>query len=104
MKLDVRKTTPLTQEDYESVQAFAAPGTAEHEALVRVSPVPLRDGSEGSTLRALALLGMTYVRERSDAEAHLLEEYELLAAERNGRSPSPLRRNMARRARAASQS
>jgi hypothetical protein len=99
MKLDVRRTTPFTQDEYEAVQAFAEPGTPEHQALARVSPAPLRDGSEGSALRALALLGMEYVRERQAEVADLDVGYDELAADRRS-AATPLRANMARRARA----
>lgn len=104
MKMDVRRTTPFTAEDYAAVRAFAAVGSPEHEALERLSPVPLRDGSEGSTLRALTLLGMAYVREREDQSAGLAAAYDELAADRRGESPSPapFRANVARRSRTIS--
>lgn len=104
MKLQVRKTTPLTAADYEVVQVFATTGTAEHDALERVSPVPLREGSEGSVLRALTLLGVRYVREREEDLADLAAGYDELAAERR-RDPGvapPLRAGMTRRARMTS--
>lgn len=82
IKLDVRRTTPFTAEDYEQVRAFVAAGTPEHDALERLSPVPLRDGSEGATLRALTLLGMAYVRERGTQAHQLADGYEQLAADR----------------------
>jgi hypothetical protein len=99
MKLEVRRTTPFTTEDYEAVLAFASAGTAERDALERLSPVPLRDGSEGSTLRALTLLGMQYVRDREAQAVDLAAGYEELAAERAHKAvdTSPLRANMARR-------
>lgn len=102
MSLDVRRTTPFSAEDYEQVRVFASDGTPEHEALERLTPVPLREGSEGSTLRALTLLGMAYVREREDEARSLALGYEDLAAERYVQQPtsaSGLRANMARRAR-----
>lgn len=103
MRLDVRRTTPFTAEDYEAVRAFTAAGTPEREALERASPVPLRDGSEGSTLRALTLLGMAYVRDRESEAEDLAAGYDQLAAERRSQSKpiAPLRSNMARRARAS---
>lgn len=60
--------------------------------------MPLRDGSEGSTLRALALLGMAYVREHQAAEQDLATGYDELAAARADDSVTGLRGNMARRA------
>lgn len=106
MRLDVRRTTPFTAQDYEAVQAFSAVDSPEHEALERLSPVPLRDGSEGSTLRALTLLGMAYVREREAESVDLAAGYDELAAERRCEpaAASPLRANMARRSRAISAS
>ncbi len=101
MPLDIRRTTLLTAEDYEAVRAFASAGTPEHAALERLSPVPLREGSEGSILRALTLLGMAYVREREEQAATLAEGYDELAAERRREPPArPLRATMARRSRA----
>ena len=103
MKLDVRRTIPLTADDYEQVLAYLAEGTPEHEALARLTPVPLREGSEGSALRALMLLGMTYVRERQEEAEMLAEGYDELAAERLAR-PTDVRgrrANMARRARSS---
>ncbi len=102
MRLDVRRTIPFTAEDYEAVQAFVVAGTPEREALERASPVPLRDGSEGSTLRALTLLGMAYVRDRQSEAEDLAAGYDQLAAERSGQSKTAdaLRSNMVRRARA----
>ena len=101
MKLEIRRTTPFTTQDYEQVLAYVAEGTPEHEALARLTPVPLRDGSEGSTLRALTLLGMAYVRERQDETAILSNGYDELAAERDAQAGDArgLRANMARRAR-----
>ncbi len=98
MRLDVRRTTPFTAEDYAAVQSFVAAGTPEHEALARVSPVPLRDGSEGSTLRALTLLGMAYVREREAEESDLAAGYDELATERAAgpEDATGMRRRMAR--------
>ena len=101
MKLDVRRTTPFTAEDYEAVLAFVAVGSPEHDALRRISPVPVRDGSEGATLRALTLLGMAYVRERASETAGLAAGYDELAAERAADPvQTPFRSNMARRSRA----
>lgn len=107
VKLDVRKTTPFTAGEDEQIRAFSQPGSWEREALERVSPVPLREGSEGAVVRALALLGMTYVRQRAGLADELAAGYEELAADR--RTPelseaekaraAGLRANMARRAR-----
>lgn len=106
MKLDVRKTTPFTVSEDEQIRAFSRPHSWEHEALERVSPVPLREGSEGAVVRALALLGMAYVRERAGLTDDLAVGYEEMAAERaeagaqgseTGRAAG-LRANMARRA------
>lgn len=110
MRLDVRKTTPFTATEDEQLRVFGQPDSWEHQALERVSPVPLREGSEGAVVRALALLGMAYVREHADVSAELAAGYEELAAERaeqdtqltdTARSPG-LRANMARRARPGS--
>ncbi len=106
MKLDVRKTTPFTAGEDEQIRAFSQPDSWEHEALERVSPVPLREGSEGAVVRALALLGMAYVRERAGLTDDLAVGYAELAAERaepgtQGSEPTRaagLRANMARRA------
>lgn len=106
MKLEVRKTTPFTTSEDEQIRAFSEPDTWEHEALERVSPVPLRAGSEGAVVRALALLGMAYVRERSQFASDLAAGYEELAAERADEAgqgsgttrAAGLRANMARRA------
>lgn len=101
MNLDVRRTTPFTTEDYEQVRAFADAGTPEHDALEQVTPVPLREGSEGSTLRALTLLGMAYVREHAAHGQDLAAGYADLADERAAMAVRPgagLRANMARRA------
>ncbi len=97
----LRPYTPFTQDECEEVRTFASAGTPEHEALERVSPAPVPDGSEGSTLRALALLGMQYVRERQAEGADLDRGYELAAERRSAPLVSPLRGNMARRARSS---
>jgi hypothetical protein len=91
----------------EQIRAFSQPDSWEHLALERVSPVSLREGSEGGVVRALALLGMAYVREHTDVSAELAVGYEELARERaepgaqptQMAPPSGLRANMARRAR-----
>lgn len=106
MRLDVRKTTPFTAGEDEQIRAFSQPDTLEHEALERVSPVPLRVGSEGAVVRALALLGMEYVREHTRLTVNLAAGYEELAAERAGQDATVsdkareagMRANMARRA------
>lgn len=110
MKLDARKTTPFTAVEDEEIRAFSLPDSWEHQALERVSPVPLRAGSEGAVVRALALLGMAYVRERTELVDDLAAGYEELATER-GQQDAPMsdtprttamRANMARRARPGS--
>lgn len=78
----MRKTTPFTAGEDEQIRAFSQPDTWEHEALERVSPVPLREGSEGAVVRALALLGMAYVREHSELAVDLATGYDELAAQR----------------------
>lgn len=103
MRLDVRKTTPFTATEDEQIRAFGQPESWEHQMLGRVSSVPLREGSEGAVVRALALLGMVYVREHADVSADLAAGYEELAAERHAQPEqtvrtSGLRSNMARRA------
>lgn len=100
MSLQVRRTTPFTAEDYEQVRAYATRNTPEHDALAQVTPVPLREGSEGATLRALTLLGMAYVRERQRETEALAQAYDELAAERATALPqvAARRMNMARRA------
>jgi hypothetical protein len=106
MRLDVRKTTPFTASEDEQVRAFAEPDSWEHRMLERVSPVPLRAGSEGAVVRALALLGMAYVREHAELDGLLAAGYDELAAERAHPDAQPtetvrrsgLRTNMARRA------
>ena len=101
MKLDVRKTTPLTQDEADELAAFAGATTPEHATLSRVAPVAVRMNSEGSTLRALTLLGMQYVREQMVSESDLELGYAELAA---GRAPDHaaadrgLRRNVRRMA------
>jgi len=110
MRLDVRKTTPFTATEDEQIRAFGQPDSWEHQMLERVSPVPLREGSEGAVVRALALLGMAYVREHADVSSDLAAGYEELAAERAEQDNQPeqmartagLRTNMARRARLGS--
>lgn len=107
VRLDVRKTTPFTAGEDEQIRAFSEPGSWEREALERVSPVPLREGSEGAVVRALALLGMVYVRQRAGLVDELAKGYEELAADRGAPELSAperaqaagLRANMARRAR-----
>lgn len=103
MTLDVRKTTPFTAGEDEQIRAFSQPDTWEHEALERVSPVPLREGSEGAVVRALALLGMAYVRQHSELAVDLAAGYDELAAQRAGQDRSEtargagMRANMTRR-------
>ena len=82
MSSDVRKTTPFTVAEDEQIRAFSRPETWEHLALERMSTVPLREGSQGAVVRALALLGMAYVREHANLAANLAAGYEELAAER----------------------
>lgn len=95
----LRKTTPFTVGEDEQIRTFSRPDSWEHEALERVSTVPLREGSEGAVVRALALLGMAYVREHADLDRDLAAGYDELAAERAGSAPTQgLRGNMARRA------
>lgn len=106
----MRKTTPFTATEDEQIRAFGQPDSWEHQMLERVSPVPLREGSEGAVVRALALLGMAYVREHADVSSDLAAGYEELAAERAEQDNQPeqmartagLRTNMARRARLGS--
>lgn len=107
MKLDVRKTTPFTASEDEQLRAFGQPDSWEHQVLERVSPVPLREGSEGAVVRALALLGMAYVREHAELDVQLAAGYEELATYRAEQGTEPaetarrtgLRANMGRRAR-----
>ncbi len=106
----VRKTTPFTAGEDEEIRTFSQTGSWEHEALERVSPVPLRRGSEGSVVRALALLGMAYVREHAGLATALAAGYQELAAERaeldypasERARVAGMRVNMARRARPGS--
>lgn len=111
MKLEVRKTTPFTTGEEEQIRAFTQPDSWEHAALARISPVPLREGSEGAVIRALALLGMAHVRQHAELTVDLAAGYEELAAERAAQDElgsdaraAGLRGNMARRARAGSAS
>lgn len=100
MRLEVRKTTPLTRDEADDVATFAGEGTPEHVALSRISPVPLRN-SEGATLRALTLLGMQYVRERLAGEATTQSGYAAMAATRSADDAATergRRRNMKRMA------
>ena len=99
----VRKTTPFTAAEDEQISAFSRSESWEHLALERVSPVPLREGSQGAVVRALALLGMAYVRESANLAASLAAGYDELAAERAELDARPaggpgMRANMARRA------
>lgn len=102
----VRKTTPFTTAEDEQLRAFSQSDSWEHEALERLSPVPLREGSEGAVVRALALLGMAYVREHAALVDNLAKGYAELATERAQQGErtceatrmSGLRANMARRA------
>lgn len=110
MRQDVRKTTPFTATEDEQLQAFSQSDSWEHQVLEQLSPVPLREGSEGSVVRALALLGMAYVREHAALADNLAAGYAELATERAQQSEraseisrtSGLRANMARRAGAGS--
>lgn len=106
MKLDVRKTTPFTTSEDEQLRAFGQPGSWQRRVLERLSPVPLREGSEGAVVRALALLGMAYVREHAELGVQLAAGYDELAAARAEQETQPaesartagLRANMGRRA------
>lgn len=101
MKLDVRKTTPLTRAEAADLVAFAEDTTAEHAALVRMAPVAVRSNSEGSTLRALTLLGMLYVRRQMDSDSDVEAAYAELAQLRpadHARADRGLRRNVRRMA------
>lgn len=101
MRVDIRKTTPLTREEADEVAVFAGGMTLEHAILARLAPVPVRSNSEGSTLRALTLLGMRYVREHMASEGDIEEAYAELAAGRphaHAEAGHGLRRNMRRMA------
>lgn len=97
--LTARKTAPFTEDEAVELAAFVAGDTPEHEVLEQLTPVPLREGSEGSAIRALVLIGMRTVRDRIDAETHLAAGYEALAASRTDEDRAVadgMRRNMAR--------
>lgn len=110
MKQHVRKTIPFTAVEDEQLQAFSQADSRERQALEHLSPVPLREGSEGGVVRALALLGMAYVREHAALGDNLAAGYAELATERAQQRErtaevaraSGLRTNMARRAGAGS--
>lgn len=101
MKVDVRKTTPLTRDEADEIAVFADAITPEHATLTRLAPVPVRTNSEGSTLRALTLLGLRYVREHMAADNDTEAAYAELAAGRprdHADAGRGLRRNMRRMA------
>ena len=110
MKQHVRKTIPFTAPEDEQIQAFSQTDSWEHQALEHLSPVPLRQGSEGGVVRALALLGMAYVREHAALAEDLATGYAELATDRakagsaaaEAARTSGMRTNMTRRARLGS--
>ena len=109
MTQHVRKTIPFTAREDEQIQAFSQADSWEHQALERLSPVPLRQGSGGGVVRALALLGMAYVREHAALADDLATGYAELASDRakagstaEAARTSGMRSNMTRRARPGS--
>jgi len=77
-----RTSTPLTDAERAELGAFMATDSPEYEALVAMAPISLHGHSEGSTMRALVVLGMRYVRERLDMDGLATRGYDELARER----------------------